>query len=191
MSPELEIMVRFRKRLDPCPNPRALDSGQVSVHSQWAPDVLLEFWEMDGLRCYGKGLVSFVDPSEYDGLVRDHFPDKAGDWHIYLRTAFGYMFAYDSSKSECVRINPITGGTSQGVGIIPDHVDLDFDDRGALRDIHWRRLHRRAVRRYGTLEHDQCWAFVPAVLLGGTVSVKSMEKVNALAQIDFLLQLAQ
>lgn len=79
------------------------------------------------------------------------------------------------------------------VGRLIDDVELFFNsslcsDR-YLDKVLWRDLYRKAIRRLGRPEADQCYAFEPALALGGKPTASTLRKVKLREHLGLLAQL--
>ena len=50
-------------------------------------------------------------------------------------------------------------------------------------------LYEEALSRYGTLEYDECFGFVPLLPLGGGEKADNLDKVKILPHIDLITQM--
>lgn len=60
-----------------------------------------------------------------------------------------------------------------------------------LDDVVGRKLFNEVLPKLGSLKSDECYAFVPALALGGSYDVKSLQKVKLREHLAMLRQLVK
>ncbi|MNL55202.1 hypothetical protein D3C87_1785920 [compost metagenome] len=61
--------------------------------------------------------------------------------------------------------------------------DIESNDYGDL--------FRPAIKKLGSLRHDEMYGFVPALMFGGPDTLDHLEKVKAVEHLTFLSQIAE
>ncbi|WDY56098.1 GAD-like domain-containing protein [Pseudomonas sp. PSKL.D1] len=161
------------------------------------PDLLLDYWKEHGWCGYGDGIFWLVNPQEYEGvlaswLISSSFnPDDT--YHVIARNAFGDLYLWGEKTGPSLRIycnvsrymhNPINrlpqamNRALQAFLLSLNREYLDFDD---LFDL--------ARRKLGVVSQDEIYGFTPALQLGGSATLKCIEKVKAFEHMIFLSQL--
>ncbi|MEO9257314.1 MAG: T6SS immunity protein Tdi1 domain-containing protein [Crocinitomicaceae bacterium] len=153
-------------------------------------NIIIEIWKTFGLRNYLEGLFCFVNPSLYNPIAQK-FPDISSKCCVFAKSSLGCLFLLDELAigKSVIYLNPHLGirkiiGTSLEILLA---VELGADS-------FWKRecygkFELKVIEKYGPLDYDECYAFVPALALGGTESMKNIQKVKAIQHLEFLSQL--
>jgi hypothetical protein len=182
------------------------DVAPTSVDTQAGrlPALLLQYWREHGFAGYADGLFWTVDPTDYAEVLDrwlDQSPFKGqDDYQVIARTAFGCLFVW-GTKSGASLLNaphgilfpdPAAGKYVQEgraeisvqsffVSMAKSHADFS-DEAG-------KPLFRRAHKKLGVLQPDEMYGFVPALVLGGTATLASLEKVTIVEHLSMLAQM--
>jgi hypothetical protein len=182
--------LEFRSVLTPCDDPDPRSELVLAEYGAEAPPEVVELWEIDGLRGYDDGLIRTVYPPDFDHIVYAHFPEIANSVRTIMRDAFGYLYLYYIDSGA-----PIGISCSQGRVVRMNskwvYFRLDLEDDEILDDIHHRGRYHEATRAIGTLESNECFAFTPALSIGGSGDLETLSIVDARVHFDFLLQLVR
>jgi|SRR5271165_5695213 len=143
-------------------------------------------WRADGWCSYGNGLFWTVDPDEVTPLIADwsNLPDGS---RVFARDAFANLFL-------------LVGDEVQRLDVHRDVLDLVsltteffFDMKifnpQFVTDFLEGKHFRAARRRLGDLALGECYAFVPALALGGSGDASSLKKVRFLEHLAILAQI--
>ena len=155
-------------------------------------DIITYIWEEFGLCSYMDGLFSFVNPEEYNGIAK-LFPEITENVIVFGRSACGGLFALDTpSIGECIiYINPHKGTWEVIDTSMEILLTFFIDDNDYWKDGCYGKVELKVIKKHGPLEHDECYTFVPALALGGSESVATMEKVKIKENLELLAQLHQ
>ena len=117
---------------------------------------MVEIWENQGLAIFLNGYLIVINPDDYSELVRDSY--FRGDISIPIfATAFGDIIT--------IMIKNFTHFLNF---IDSNHITKHFDLP----------LYHEAIEKYGSLDYDQCFGFVPLLALGGFKDVEHLDKVK-------------
>jgi len=167
----------------------------LARYSKLVPPSLLQLWENVGFGSYADGLISLINPDDYNELLYGWLMlDEEDPTRIpFAISAFGRLFYYrrltDKDEDVCV-IDPHTSSGDVLTWSLDDFFNSYLCDTESANGALQVTLFRNAVTRHGPLQERQIFAWTPALRLGGSESVEHLTKVNALVHLDILLQLA-
>lgn len=153
-------------------------------------DIVQEIWKNDGFSSYQNSLFSLANPDEYTELARK-FPSAPKTATVFARTGIGCLFLWDKEKfgDSIIYLNV----HKDEISIVSTSFDVFFGvSIGA--DSFWKRecygkIELKANKKFGRMNADECYTFVPALALGGSESVTKMEKVKIKENLELLSQL--
>ncbi len=151
---------------------------------------LAVLWKNHGFCVYGNGLFTTVNPDDYIGLA-ESFPDVSEGALVFARSAAGNLFIWeDLNIGKTMSFVNVHKGTT-----IPIATNFDiFFQFDVLTENYWKRccygkIELKLIDKFGPLAADECYSFVPALALGGSESIKKMQKVKFREQLGLLAQL--
>lgn len=169
------------------------------------PDRLLGYWKECGFAGFGEGIFWIVNPNDYQDLLQKWLkPTKLWgreNFYVVARTAFGELYIRGDKSTSTTIINPHLNNILPGdfetpqpdkeskersIGIffeIKSKKSVDYDDKSG------KPLFQRCLKKYGMLEHDEMYAFSPALALGGSADINNIKKVKILEQLSMLCDL--
>lgn len=163
------------------------------------PDKLLEYWAEHGWSGYGEGIFWTVNPQEYEGVVDSWLEDTPlairDNYHLIARSVFGDLYLFGEKTGFSLKITAAishyTGSFHATAANEMDRavqnffltVDKEYNDFDGMFD--------SALKKLGTPKHDEMFAFVPALTLGGQATLKNLEKVKTLEHLVLLSQIAE
>lgn len=147
---------------------------------------MVELWRTDGWCTYGGGYFTLVDPDAVAPILSS-WPGIPAASEGFAHDALGNLFLW--AKGEIRRLNI----HENDLEFITANEDFFFEYEVYNPKFKLEKLsdkYFQAVRkRLGDLEPGLCFAFVPALALGGTKSVKNLQKVAWLEHLEILRQL--
>lgn len=188
----------FLENFGPAFDKRQVPAASIERYRGKLPDQLLAYWEEHGWSGYADGLFWTVNPEDYEPVVDAWLGDtgyvKIDQFHIIARSAFGELFFWGEKTGDtlvlftpgsyCVPANHILYAEVMDKGVREffaslSREDCDFED-----------LFAPAREKFGRLEHDEMYGFVPALAIGGGANVRCLEKVKAVEHLVILAQFA-
>lgn len=152
------------------------------------PEALLTLWREVGRCAYGDGLLWFSDPEQFRDIVDDWVDFEPEATHVFLRTAFAHLYLWYDGSAYSLDVQ--RGGLSQ----VTDDIELLFvllGDEEIRERILRAPLFAEVNPRLGPLARDECYAFVPALALGGPGTPETVEKVKIREQLGILAQVVE
>jgi hypothetical protein len=169
-------------------------SALVEAYRGVLPDELLELWTRVGLGRYGDGLIQLVNPDEYKPVLYGWLmlatpnPDRIP----IAISAFGKLFYYRKlaeGAEDVAFIDPHWRSTDVVNWSLEDFFNDSMCDEEIIEDVLQSELFTECVAKYGALAENEIYFYVPALALGGSEDVNSMDKGSALVHLELLLQM--
>jgi hypothetical protein len=161
---------------------RPSSAGMVEKYAERLPGPLLATWAEQGWCAYGGGLLWLTDPDAFQEVADLWAPDAASA-PCFARTAFGDLFLWDGQG--VIFIDVIEGERWNFQGPWEEFVKFVTEPvwkMSALRvDIF-----EEARALVGPPNHDELYAFEPAVCLGGPGTADTIQRRNLFAHLHFL-----
>ncbi|AXM98530.1 GAD-like domain-containing protein [Pseudomonas plecoglossicida] len=160
------------------------------------PNQLLEYWAEHGWCGYADGLFWTVNPQDYEGVAASWIEGTAlaarDTYHLIARSAFGDLYFFGEQTGFSLKIIGYLSsyiGKDRKIANMDRHVQNFFAMRDRETD-DFDDMFEPIKKRLGIVKHDEMYAFVPALPLGGTARLDHVEKVKAQEHLIFLSQIA-
>ena len=161
------------------------------------PDELLNIWNIMGYGIYENGFIQLVNPDDYDFVFK--YIDKLLEPSIvFAITAMGDLLIWEGNKNWTIAPNEgnrvkqidVRKCKSRVIGGIDFVFDILLgDDYGISgKNFFDSKPYLDIKDKLPTLEYGQCYGYVPALVLGGKVSNKNLQVVDAKTYIDIIGQ---
>ncbi len=143
------------------------------------PTDLITFLEGLNISSYRNGFFTFVNNDAFTHLL-GYWDIAPEDSYIFMKTAFGMLLLYRDNEYQL--LDPI----NNEIVAICGEEDLDFlinvilCDKVALDNTFLFKYFEQAIERIDPPELDECFAFIPAIRLGGGLNSQNikLEKLN-------------
>ncbi|AZI44021.1 DUF1851 domain-containing protein [Deinococcus psychrotolerans] len=143
---------------------------------------LKQLFDTYGLSSLDQGFLWVLDPIEtkedyqpwFNYLARTEGYIKAETTYPFMRTAFGDVFYFDST--DYGEISVVTNGGSNIS--LNGYLNRSLAEEDYLNDSHFHHLFKIALERFGELNCDECYAFLPPLALGGEIDEQYLQKVK-------------
>jgi hypothetical protein len=156
---------------------------RLKTHS--FPDFYMRYIQENGFKEFFDGFWWFTDPFN---LAEDLSP-FTGHVTAYpiIRNALGCFLVFLNGSYYHLNVH------TRSFGVLGDQLGLIFNftftDDYALRDMFFFQLFDPALKRLGKVEHDEIYAFVPALALGGEIRSENIHIVKLREHLHLLAQL--
>lgn len=153
-------------------------------------DVLLEYLEYYGESVFMEGLFSFINPVDYEIVLKEFPKLKNQSIMPFAKTAMGNFYLIGEVDNEkCIAFYNIQ--TEEYI-----YVDDEFNrflDRFAgntiyMEDEWYGHVELPALDKYGPIAIDECLTFVPALVFGGDENIENIQKVKLKENLQLLAQ---
>lgn len=150
------------------------------------PDDLLALWREHGWAGYGDGLFWTIDPRQLAELLPTWSLMPPASM-VIGRDAFANLYLL--SEGRPYQFNVHRDEPDMVAMSLDLFLETLLDDPEFRQSYMWSDLFVKARKRCGPLQSDECYAFFPALALGGSVDVKSLQRVKYYEHLQFLAQL--
>ena len=148
---------------------------------------IIEIWKNYGLGNFLNGYLRVINPDDYKELVEETYFSGKESIPLFT-TAFADVITWENNK-----YIGIIFYREEDFDIIDSGMDFFFTDiytedslRNEFFDLN---LYEKAVKKYGELEYNQSFCFVPLLGLGGKKSVDNLDKGDTLTHIYLITEL--
>ena len=180
----------------------AVDAQQVPMHSidryrGKLPDQLLKYWHTYGWCGYADGLFWTVNPEEYEPALEAWIGETAfmeqDAYHVIARSAFGKLYLWGEKTGFTLQISSMS---SYAVPHSPPKASLDteaqwFFGMMGREENDFNEFFAPALNKFGRLNSDEMYGFVPALAMGGPDDFGHLQKLKAVEHLVYLAQLSE
>ncbi|WP_340105893.1 GAD-like domain-containing protein [Rhodohalobacter sp. 8-1] len=163
----------------------------LNVYSDILPDQLLKFWKVYGFSSFGNGLFWTVNPKEYDEVIKEWL--DVSEYHpvVFMRNSFGGLLIWNTELEGIHYLNVVKGESRvliRSVSMFMNRVLTDdkFIENDFLYD-----FHQKAYEKLGAVGVDECYAFEPAIAIGGDMDVGNITKRKTVPHLYLLSQVTE
>lgn len=157
----------------------------IQKYKEIFPEFLMRLWQDDGFTHYGEGFLWTVNPEEFIEPLQWFLGDSEIG-HAIIRTAFGgIIFHY---RNNYHYLSPISLEIFELVNRLDMIMNYDLCESRSLKEAYFYDIYQKAFNRLGIPASNECYAFVPAIPLGGKVDAKNIQKVKLKEHLLLLSQ---
>ena len=156
----------------------------IEKYRDRVPEELVEIWEKQGLGTFLDGYIKLINPEDYIEFVKETFFDGNNEIPIGI-SAFGDVVTWHKNAYVAILEYKI-----EDVDILIKSFKhfLKFYRNEYILEKLDTSLYNEAVAKFGPLEYDECFGFVPILPLGGKKDVEHMDKVKIREHLYLLVQ---
>jgi hypothetical protein len=185
----MPVFARFHSKHGTGKLHKKVDPTSIKKYQNILPEQLLQLWQEHGWQSYAQGFLRTVDPDDYQTTIQDWSWLVSSKAVLFLITGMGDFFAWDNFEAYYVGVN--YGWKKELTGNIRILFDFslqrdDYLEEGLNSDVY-----KKALPKLGAPKVDECYAFVPAMALGGSGEANTLQKVKLREHLAFLAQLHQ
>lgn len=153
-------------------------------------DMLLDYLDHFGEAIFKNGIISFVNPTDYEDLLLQFPKLKNQSIMPFAKTAMGNFYLIGDVDDEiCLAYYNIH--TEEYV-----YVDNEFSlffkrlfgNKTHMENEAYGHFEFPAVEQYGAVAIDECLAFVPTLVSGGDENIDNIQKVKLKEQLEVLVK---
>ncbi|MDR3054799.1 MAG: DUF1851 domain-containing protein [Zoogloeaceae bacterium] len=191
-SKKLNVFKRFVDTYKPAENLVRPSSEELEHYRDKLPAELLSFWTQYGFGSYGNGLIKIIKPSDY---MDSFYPWIGGEDFKKLPiivTGFGDVFYYRklTDTDEDVSLLDIHyRKTSVCCWSLRSFFDDFITQKKVADELLKAQLFEQATEKFGQLNEEDIFFFVPALALGGAENIQYVSKGTATVHQSMLLGL--
>ena len=158
----------------------------IEKYDKLLPDEIIYLWRTYGFGTFYNGYLKVINPDEYKSLIEKSY--FMGNVSIPIfATAFGDVLTWEENKY--VGILKYRYNDND---IISDGFEYFYDiiyDEECAKDYFTIENYNEATKKYGSLEYDECFGYVPLLALGGKESVDNLKKVKIREHIALITEM--
>lgn len=159
----------------------------IQKYTKALPKALIEIWKNQGFGTIMDGYIKIINPDEYNEVLKDSY--YRSDIAIPIAiTAFGDIITWE--KNKYVGIVQYRYGKSDVMIIGFDLFLMLLKDSSFTKKFFNIEMYKKAVALYGNLNFDECFGFVPILVMGGSEKAESLKIVKAKEHIALINELA-
>lgn len=168
-------------------NCKKADKEIILRYEEKLPQSLIEQWKEEGWCGYAQGLLWIINPLDLEDILEDWIEVSSDIPIVFARTAFADLFFWGQDGVHFLNVH------YSRVTRISNDINSFFDsflcEDKNLKKVLRQDIYQEALQRLRTPEPDECYAFVPALALGGSGTSDTLEKVKLREHIGFLAEL--
>jgi hypothetical protein len=176
----------FERQFGPATNCERVDDGTITKYAESLPNALLEHWRDAGWCAYGGGLLWVTNPAEFEDPIEEWVEASDNKPVVFLRTAFAHLYFWQDGYVHSLDV--LRGGLSQVTKDVARIFDLLCNPQMQEKILR-RTLFEEAKKRLGPPDRHECYAFEPALALGGPGTVETINRVSIREHLSILAQL--
>lgn len=171
---------------------KGLTDIELNQYEGKVPNDLIKLWKEVGFGIFCDGLLRIVPPTDYLGIIDDvYYRDYNISLIPFLVTAFGDVFVYIKNKQidDHIVFFNMRYGTFQ---IFTKDLSFLFNilivNKSSLRLNFKLDSFQQIKKALGMPGYDECFAYVPALVLGGKDDIKNIQIMKTLPYINIITQ---
>ena len=159
----------------------------IEKYKGQVPDEIIEIWKNYGLGSFLNGYLRVINPDDYKELIEDTYFSGKESIPLFT-TAFADVITWENNKYIGIIFYREEDFDIMASGIKYFFNDI-YNEREFTNDYFDLKLYEKAVKKYGELEYNQSFCFVPLLGLGGKKSVDNLDKGDTLTHIYLITEL--
>lgn len=160
-----------------------VDEKLISQYEEKLPQKIIYIWKNYGLGTFYNGYLKIINPNEYKELIEKTYFQGNVSIPIFA-TTFGDIITWE--KNQFIGIIKYRYGEND---VISDGFDFFYEDLldGEFDDTDFNiKKYKEALNKYGMLEYDECFGYVPLITMGGKESVENIKKAKIKEHISLI-----
>lgn len=148
------------------------------------PQDIISLWKEYGFGSFFNDYFRVINPHEYEDIVRESYYD--GESAIPLMvTAFGDIIIHDGTINKLVNLLY----RYLDLTVLGEFFFRNLPSETYIKDKIKNKQYTKALQKYGPLEFDECFGYVPLLGLGGKESIGNIQKVKTREHIELITQM--
>ncbi len=150
--------------------------NDLATYRNLLPIEIIDFWEQYGFGNFMNGYLKMVNPIEYQEFMKASYSVFLEPAIVFGVTAFGDLLIWEKEWINQVNYRKALG-KNQG-----SRIHSFFNRRlatwGEVEPSMDAKQFLPALEKLGECAYDECYAYVPALALGGAEKVENLQKVK-------------
>lgn len=165
---------------------RSLSPEELADTKEHFPEDLFLFLEEEGYCSYGDGFFHFVNPADYQDVLSEWTKVPEG-YLVFCRTGMGDLILWGEERVHIMHVH--SGYFSNISEDMFDFFKFSLGDVQYVENTLFKKQFDQAKKKLGPLDQDECYAFVPALAMGGNEDSKNLHKMKIKESLNLLSQL--
>lgn len=163
-----------------------VNESLIQKYKELLPSEIITIWKEYGFGTFRNGYFKVINPDDYKALLESSyfmgnvsipiFATAFGDLLIWQKNRFVSIVKYRYSDFDVI---------TEGLEYFHETI---LDDELA-DEFYTFQKYEKAVKKYGFLEYDECFGYVPLLAMGGRESVNNIKKVKIKEHIALIADL--
>jgi len=159
----------------------------IKKYKKKLPSDVIDFWREYGLGTFLGGYLKSVNPDDFEDVLKGSVIDDFRGAVVLFTTGLADLIIWDRNQIRICnyrysRIDTLI----QDLSLFFKYLEEEFFHSKAL----FTYPYQEAIQKYGELEYDEAFGYVPMLVLGGTESVNNLDKVKIKEHIMIFSALA-
>ena len=183
-----------------------VDQATLDYYRGKLPSKLLFYWQHFGFCRFKQGLFWMVNPADYEdelAIWLDEEITRKDNYYVIARSGFGKLYVWGEKTGHAYTITPTRGWVYQEEGdkkdIAEGYADKKLElffgfsklDHTDIYDNNDKPLFKRCIKKFGALDYDEMFGFVPALAISDNASIKNVDKMNIFVHLNLLPDLIE
>ncbi|QWW71202.1 GAD-like domain-containing protein [Rhizobium sp. WYJ-E13] len=176
----------FEKLYGPADDRIIPGAEQISAYADLLPEEILQAWRENGWCSYGDRLLWMVDPGQFSDIIGDLAEFEKGTPVVFVRSAFAHLYIWCDGAAYSFDVHH--GSLSR----VTDNIVVMFMlmcDEEVREKILRSSQYKRMAPALGPPDRDECYAFEPALQLGGSGADDTIRRVKIREHLGILSQI--
>ena len=186
---ESDLFATFLREYPPCGKLAKPAMEFLTMAAKVVPAELISFWERYGFGSYGDGIIKVVNPTDYMGSLYMWLGKEDFTKIPIMVTAFGdilYYLRLSETEDDICMLNIHYRKVEVLAYSFRDFFEKTIADKKIMDSLLYKDLYGQAVSAKGTLQKNEIFFFVPALVLGGKPAIENIDKGDAVTHIYLL-----
>ena len=186
-SAEQDLFASFLQEYPPCGELQKPESEFLKMAAKVVPAELLNFWQQYGFGSYGEGIIKVVNPTDYMGSLYMWLGKEDFTKIPIMVTAFGDIIYYrrlSETEDDVCMLNIHYRKVEVLAYSFNDFWQKTVGDETIMSQVLYKDMYSQVVRERGTLQSNEIFYFVPALVLGGVISAMNVDKGDAVVHLQ-------
>lgn len=158
----------------------------IEKYSSQVPEELVQIWKEYGVGTFLNDYLKIINPDDYKEFVEETY-FRGKESIPVLATAFGDVITWQQNEF-LGQVKYKESDFELFMEDMPLFLRFLYDDE-FINAYFEMPLYQKAIKKYGELELDECFGFVPLLGLGGKKHIDNLDKVKIKEHLYLITEL--
>ena len=165
---------------------KSVNEETITKYKNKVPEELINVWENYGYGSLLNGYLKIINPDEYKELVEETY--FRGNISVPIfSTGMGDIICWEENRY--LRLIEYRKGIFKGISAGFEFFFSDLTDKRFCEKYLDSAQYNLAVEKYGVPDFEECFGYVPLLVLGGSEEIEKLKKVKLFGHILLITQL--